>query len=272
MKRQRARRRPVVRRRVYRGRRTFDRVMLGLAAVLLALSLLCLTVIPGVRFSGAVAAVLTGLCLLAAALRRWSRRSWPGRVAWRVFCGVLAAGAVLFVIVEGLLLFRGEQDNRTLPSDAVIVLGAGVNGTEPSLILQSRIDAAADYLERHPDVLAVLSGGRGPGEEITEAEAMARGLTEQGIPVSRLILEEASTSTAENFAKSKELLEKRGVDTETATIAVVTSDFHCFRAHLIAQRAGLRSLEIPAEAGWPLLNANYYVREFFALGKTLVLD
>lgn len=133
-------------------------------------------------------------------LRRWSWRSQPGRVVWRVFCGVLAAGAVLFGTVEGLLLFRGQQDNRALPSDAVIVLGAGVNGTEPSLILQSRIDAAADYLERHPDVLAVLSGGRGPGEEITEAKAMAQGLTQRGIPASRLILEEASTSMAENFA------------------------------------------------------------------------
>ena len=263
----------MVRHRVYRGRRTFERVMLALAAALAVLSLLCLTaVIPGVRFSGALAAVLAGVCLLAAALRRWSWRSQPGRVVWRVFCGVLAAGAVLFGTVEGLLLFRGQQDNRALPSDAVIVLGAGVNGTEPSLILQSRIDAAADYLERHPDVLAVLSGGRGPGEEITEAKAMAQGLTQRGIPASRLILEEASTSTAENFARSRELLERRGVDTETATITVVTSDFHCFRAHLIAQRAGLKVLDIPAESGWPLLDANYYVREFFALGKTLVLD
>ena len=101
---------------------------------------------------------------------------------------------------------------------------------------------------------------------------MARGLTQRGIPASRLILEEASTSTAENFAWSRELLERRGVDTETAAIAVVTSDFHCFRAHLIAQRAGLKVLDIPAESGWPLLDANYYAREFFALGKTLVLD
>ena len=98
----------MVRHRVYRGRRTFERVMLALAAALAVLSLLCLTaVIPGVRFSGALAAVLAGVCLLAAALRRWSWRSRPGRVAWRAFCGVLAAGAVLFGTVEGLLLFPG---------------------------------------------------------------------------------------------------------------------------------------------------------------------
>ena len=55
-------------------------------------------------------------------------------------------------------------------------------------------------------------------------------------------------------------------------VAVVTNDFHCFRAHLIAQRQGLTVLDIPAEVPWLLLNANYYVREFFALGKTLIFD
>ena len=62
------------------------------------------------------------------------------------------------------------------------------------------------------------------------------------------------------------------MDTDTAVIAVVTSDFHCFRAHLIAGREGLSVIDIPAEVPWLLLNANYYVREFFALGKTLIFD
>ena len=63
-----------------------------------------------------------------------------------------------------------------------------------------------------------------------------------------------------------------GLDAKTAALAVITSDFHCFRAHLIAQRAGLAVFDIPARTDWVLLNANYYVREFFALGKTLLFD
>ena len=70
----------------------------------------------------------------------------------------------------------------------------------------------------------------------------------------------------------KELLRQAGIDPETAVVAVVTNDFHCFRAHLIAQREGLTVLDVPAEVPWLLLNANYYVREFFALGKTLIFD
>ena len=156
--------------------------------------------------------------------------------------------------------------------DAVIVLGAGVNGETPSLILWSRITAAAAYLEGHPDVPVVLSGGQGPGEAISEAACMRRELTARGVEEDRLLLEDRSTSTAENFAFSKELLEAHGIDTDTAVIAVVTSDFHCFRAHLIARRAGLTVIDVPAEVDWLLLNANYYIREFFALGKTLIFD
>lgn len=174
--------------------------------------------------------------------------------------------------MEGLLLSKGHQENDALPADAVIVLGAGVNGETPSLILRSRVTKAAEYLRAHPETPAILSGGQGPGEEISEAECMRRELTRQGIPESRLHLEEKSTSTAENFACSRELLRELDLDPATARIAVITSDFHVFRASMIARRVGLTTFSVPARTDWVLLNANYYVREFFALGKTLLFD
>lgn len=249
-----------------------EKVLLALAVLLLVISVLSLTVVPGIRFSGFLALALAGVCVLAVFLGRWAEKSRIGKACKRVFLVGLTVGLVLFLTVEGLLLSHGERDNSALPVDAVIVLGAGVNGERPSLILQSRINAAAEYLEKHPDVPVVLSGGQGLGEDISEAECMRRQLTAMGIGEGRLLLEDRSTSTAENFAFSKEVLRAHGIDTDTAAIAVVTSDFHCFRAHLTAQREGLTVLDIPAEVDWLLLNANYYVREFFALGKTLIFD
>ena len=55
-------------------------------------------------------------------------------------------------------------------------------------------------------------------------------------------------------------------------IGVVTNDFHMFRAKLIAQREGLTTVGVPAELPWWWLTANYYVREAFALVKTLIFD
>ena len=249
-----------------------EKVLWALAGLLLLVSVLSLTVVPGIRFSGLLALALAGMSVLAVFLGRWAEKSRAGKRCQRIFLAGFSAALLLFLLVEGLLLSHGERDHSALPADAVIVLGAGVNGETPSLMLQSRINAAAEYLNAHPDIPAVLSGGQGNGENITEAECMRRQLTAMGIGESRLLLEERSTSTAENFAFSKELLRQAGIDPETAVVAVVTNDFHCFRAHLIAQREGLTVLDVPAEVPWLLLNANYYVREFFALGKTLIFD
>ena len=249
-----------------------EKALCVLMDCLLLVAVLSLTVIPGIRFSGYLALALTGVCVLAIIQGRWAEKSRIGKACKRILLVGLSAALLLFLTVEGLLLSHGERDNSALPVDAVIVLGAGVNGEMPSLILWSRINAAAAYLEEHPDVPVVLSGGQGPGETISEAACMRRELTARGVEEDRLLLEDRSTSTAENFAFSKELLEAHGIDTDTAVIAVVTSDFHCFRAHLIARRAGLTVIDVPAEVDWLLLNANYYIREFFALGKTLIFD
>lgn len=77
--------------------------------------------------------------------------------------------------------------------DYIIVLGAHVDGTRMTLALLERTRRALLYLEENPGTRAVLSGGMGDGERISEAEAMYRYLTEHGIDGGRLIREERST-------------------------------------------------------------------------------
>ncbi len=241
---------------------------------LLSLTGLGLIIIPnGMRFTGwlflgAAAAWTVGILVV-----RWGTRSRAGRVCRRIFFTGLTLGLVTLAGIEAAIVFRGEADNSAIPVDAVIVLGAGVNGETPSAALWSRIRAAEDYLEIHPGVPVVLSGGQGAGEAISEAEAMRRALwKEDEAENARLLLEERSTNTAENFRFSKALLEEWGLDTGTATIAVVTNDFHCFRAHMIAQKQGLQTVDVPAELPWWWLTANYYLREAFAVVKTALFD
>ncbi len=223
---------------------------------------LALVLIPnGMRFTGYFLLGVLAVWQCGMCLHRWGKTSRRGKACFRVFLAGLSLGAVCLA------------DNSAIPVDAVIVLGAGVNGEEPSAALWSRIRAAADYLEGRPDIPVVLSGGRGPGEDISEAEAMRRALWKDGGEGNgRYLLEERSTNTAQNFAYSKALLEEYGLDTGTATVAVVTNDFHCFRAHMIAQRQGLETIDVPAELPWWWLTANYYLREAFAVVKTALLD
>lgn len=227
--------------------------------------------VPGVRFSAYLSFACGGLCLVWFGLKRWPGKT--GRILRRLFCAGLAAVVLVFGCFESAIITRGEEDNSALPVDAIIVLGAGVNGETPSLTLRTRIRAAAAYMERHPEVPVVLSGGQGRGENISEAECMRRELwTENEALNKRYLLEDQSTSTAENFKFSKKLLEEYGIDTETAVIGVITNDFHIFRAKVIADREGLQMIGVGAELPWWWLTANYYVREAFALVKTLIFD
>ncbi len=261
--------RPWRRWRCYDGNRSrgqrISRILWCLAVVFLAISVLYLTVVPGVRFSGYLSAAAAGVCAFAAWLRRFG-----SVLAWRIFCGFVSLGVLCFFAAEAAVL-AGERTDPGQRADAVIVLGAGVYGTEPSPVLQSRIEAAADYLQAHPDLVAVLSGGQGPGEDLTEAEVMRQGLVELGIDESRLRMEEQSTSTAENFTFSKALLEEDGIKADKACIAVVTNEFHCFRAGMLARRAGLNVFGVPARTPHWWLGVNYHIREAFAVMKTLVL-
>ena len=239
-------------------------------AILISLGLALVIIPNGMRFTGFLFLGAAALWAAGLLLRRWGEKSRGALWLWRIFLTGTGLTLTLLIAIEAAVVFRGEADNSAVPVDAVIVLGAGVNGETPSAALWSRIRAAEAYLEGHPEVPVVLSGGQGPGEAISEAEAMRRSLP--GVENGRLLLEDRSTNTAENFAFSKELLEERGLDTETAVIAVVTNDFHCFRAHMIAQKQGLRTIDVPAELPWWWLTANYYLREAFAVVKTALFD
>lgn len=242
------------------------------AAALVALGMVCFAV-SGTLFLGylcvegaACCAVWIFLCRKAKQSRRW---------LWckRLFAAGFAAMVLLLAVMEGFILTYGARDHMEEPADAVIILGAGINDSEPSPALWTRLRKAEAYMERHPEIPVVLSGGLGLGEKITEAECMYNALRRgEDDWDSRLLQEPRATSTAENFRYSIEVLREAGVDPETATVAVVTNDFHMFRTHLIARRAGMEIIGLPADLPWWWVDLACTVRESFALVKTLIFD
>ncbi len=146
-------------------------------------------------------------------------------------------------------------------ADYMIILGAKVNGEVPSLALQYRIDAAVEYAKKNEDTILIVSGGQGPGEDITEAEAMKRALVKKGIHESRILLEDRSTSTYENIKFSKELIPegaKQGI--------VVTNDYHLYRSIQIARDADLKVEGLPAKTPEITL-VKAYGREYLSITK-----
>ena len=254
--------------------RSSEKIQCVIAAVLALAGAVVLTVRAwGMRFSGFLLVGLAAVLVLELLLGHWAKASKTGRLCRRIFQTALTLVLVPLICIEIYVINVGSSDPSALPADAVVVLGAGVNGTQPSLSLYTRLTAALDYLEENPDVPAVLTGGRGYGEEITEAQCMYDWLTARGVDPARLIMEEQAGNTAENFAFSKELLEEQGIDPAENLVAVVTNDFHIARSRLIAARQGYgHAFGVPAKLPWRHLEVNYYLRESFAMVKTWIFD
>ena len=106
----------------------------------------------------------------------------------------------------------------------LLILGCTVRGDQPTQLLQTRIDRAAQYLKLHPQTIAVASGGCfRAGQQTSEAAVIQKGLCAKGIAPERILIEDQARSTAENFTLCKHLLESREGWDETETIAFVTN-------------------------------------------------
>lgn len=146
--------------------------------------------------------------------------------------------------------------------DYIIVLGAHVDGTRMSLALLERTRRALQYLKENPGSRAVLSGGKGTGEAITEAQAMYNFLTAQGIVPDRLLMEERSTNTRENLHFSMEV-----IGTKDVSVGVVTNHFHVFRGTAIGKKCGFREV-YPIPAPYRTWRLFFYIpREILAILK-----
>ena len=214
---------------------------------------------------GLVCLGLMGLLVfyrLAARLRPKYPKSVKAVV--RIITAILCIGLLVFGVTEAIIV-SASRGNPDEPAEYLLVLGAKVNpGGRPSLALKNRIDAAYDYLTAHPGCTAVLSGGQGSDEPMTEAECMYRELVDLGIDGERLWLEDRSTSTWENLKFTLALIrEKTG--TEPGKIALLSSEFHLYRAGLFAGRFGLETVGVPAETTLPVLKINYFIREAAAV-------
>lgn len=165
----------------------------------------------------------------------------------------------IFLFVE-IQIISAMKMNSAGKADVLIVLGAQVRGRSLSRSLKLRLDEAIAYKKRYPGIRIIVSGGRGEGEEISEAEAMAQYLICNEVNPSDIMLENKSVSTWENLKLSRQF-----VDTENDIVGIVTNDFHIYRAGILARRAGYTNIVgVPAPSD-PVYQLNYLVREFFAV-------
>ena len=173
---------------------------------------------------------------------------------------IIVVAVVSLAAVETAFMIKAATAK---PSEeaTVVVLGCRAYGSRPSIMLASRLDAAYEYLTKHPDAICIVSGGQGPDESMPEAECMYLYLTEKGIAPERIYQENRSTSTRENLLFSQEIIEEEGFNPE---IAIVTNEYHEYRAGMIADALEMEYSAVPART--PLwLFPTYYIRELYGI-------
>ena len=190
---------------------------------------------------------------------------WLKALAALILVGTLTFGA-LFCAVMG-----GSRDQINGEPEVMLILGCQVKPWGPSILLRDRLDEALDYLEEHPDMTVVVSGGQGADEPVSEARAMADYLMERGIPEENILLEDRSGNTMQNFSFSRTMLEENGYSVEN--VLVVSNGFHLTRARMLAERNGYEEIStLAAPASHIPSRLKMYVREPLALAKSFVFD
>ena len=239
-------------------------------AVLSGLAYFLKFCIPGYSFSALVCFCLI-LIILFYTFMPLVGLKFPAlaTVVTRIFTVVLILGLLVVGSTEAVIIHKsfGNPDEHV---SYMVVLGAKVNKDGPSVSLWDRICAAYEYLEVHPQTVAVLSGGQGTDEPITEAECMYRELVGLGIDPKRLLLEDEATSTWENLKFSLDLIEEE-TGVRPTRIGVLSSEYHLFRASLFAKACDVEFIGIPAKTSRWGQRINHFMREVAGVWHYLIL-
>lgn len=178
-----------------------------------------------------------------------------------IFLTVVAVGVLIFLVIEGMIVScMGAQPEAG--ADYCIILGAQWKESGPSDVLKRRLDKAIEYLNENKETIAIVSGGQGSNEPVSEAEGMQGYLINAGIAPERILVENRSENTLQNLRFSGELLDK-----EQARVVIVSNNFHVFRAVQIAKKQGYHQVEGLAASAYPGMLPNNMLREFFGVVK-----
>ncbi|MBQ1632793.1 MAG: YdcF family protein [Clostridia bacterium] len=183
----------------------------------------------------------------------------------KIIASALLGTALCVLLIVEIPILKAASEQPEPDADYIVVLGAAVYGETPSITLEHRLEGAARYLTANPRTKAVVSGGQGAGEDISEAECMHRYLVEHGIAPERILVEDRSTSTKENLAFSKAVIRTDGGRTDR--VVLVSSGYHLYRAKKMASMLGMHATGVAGSDGYPIYMFGMYLREAAAVLK-----
>ena len=180
---------------------------------------------------------------------------------WIVYVSLIFYYLNIIFIFQNLYAWIISGLSRKRKSHFIIVLGAGIIEDKVTPLLQARLDKAIKIKKKNLDAVFIVSGGQGPDEIVSEAEAMRKYLLSQGVSNKDIIMEEKSTNTKENLIYSYDIMKKYEVN----PFAIIVSNyFHILRAGFLSKQLKIDAT-VSGGVSKTYFYPNTYVREFMAL-------
>ncbi|MBQ2661398.1 MAG: YdcF family protein [Clostridia bacterium] len=184
---------------------------------------------------------------------------------WTVIVGYVLFFA--FIVSLSIFLYKFGKRETEKEADVLIVLGMGLKGKKMLSTLKLRLDGAVSYLKKYPSCIVILSGGKAKGASMEESSAMSEYLIANGISKERIIQENCSVSTYENFLFSQRLIEEKLGERKSCLF--MTSTFHVYRSQKVADSMLFAAKGLNTRDAF-YVSPNNYLRECAALVQYII--
>lgn len=154
---------------------------------------------------------------------------------------ILLALILGWLIALSVTIWQFGEINQSQTADCIIVLGAAVQGNQPSPVFAERIRHAVQLYQQGRASKLIFTGGVGAGNLFSESEIARDFAQTLGVSAEAIYIETYSHTTRQNLAEAAKLMQQYQLHS-----AILVSDpLHMRRAIWMAQDLKLSVVSSP---------------------------
>jgi len=150
--------------------------------------------------------------------------------------GAVLAIVVVYVVFTFAQVWWASRQHSSASASAIVVMGAAQWNGKPSPVLKDRLDHAAALYRAHRASEIIVTGGKKPGDGITQGLTGYDYLTAAGIPAAAVKLENQGTNSYQELSAAANIMHSQHL---APSVLLVSDPDHSLRITQIASELGL---------------------------------